>query len=128
MKSQSPDLRSCLNTSCIFVSDSPTCVTDADCHGRNGQTVQVCFSGSHCWDHEPALVCLSEKTANDCSLFVSPLFSLCIYSISWSLLGTRIRCAFPFVFCNRDPRWLPGMFIYQQSSVCHSRSVLPPNS
>lgn len=31
----------------------------------NGQSDHVCDSGSHCWDHEPALVCLSETTASD---------------------------------------------------------------
>lgn len=68
-----------LNTSRIVESESLTWIVEADCHAWNGQTLQVCVSGSHCWDHEPALVCLSEKTANDCSLFLSPLFSLSVY-------------------------------------------------
>lgn len=57
-------------------------------HISNGQTLQLCGSGSHCWDHEPALVCLSEKTVtlNFVFLFSSPLFlsvfdfCCCLYS------------------------------------------------
>lgn len=64
-------------------------------HIWNGQTLQVCASGSHCWDHEPALVCLSEKTANDCSLFSHP-FSLSIHLGLY--LGLKFAPHSSFVF------------------------------
>lgn len=117
-----------LNTSRIFESESLTWMAEADCHARNGQTLQVCVSGSHCWDHEPALVCLSEKTANDCSLFLSPLFSLslslCIY-ISWSSVGTRIRCLFQLVFCYPDPEAATAR-VYLATVLCVSQQECPP--
>lgn len=102
-----------LNTSRIFESESLTWMAEADCHARNGQTLQVCVSGSHCWDHEPALVCLSEKTANDCSLFLSPLFSLslCVYIFLGLQLGLEFAACFSWSFVIRTPRQPPRVFI-----------------
>lgn len=82
-------------------------------HIWNGQTLQVCVSGSGCWDH--AFVCLSEKTANDCSFFPHP------FSLSTHLgLYLGLKVARP---CNRDPEQ-PHVQVYdaQSSSVSEQES------
>lgn len=99
-----------------FYSAIPNCVlrnSANSCHDRdkmtskhtgNGQTHQLCYSGSHCWDHEPALVRLSEKTSQSQSssmwLLSSVHFTLCVFGFSWSLLWTHICCFIYFPPCT----------------------------
>lgn len=66
-----------------------------------------------CWDHEPALVRLSEKTANDSPPLTCLHFSLCASGSSWSFLWAYVCCLFhplpvlaslfPFLFSFKWP-------------------------
>lgn len=63
-------------------------------HTSNDQTGQLCDSDCHCCDHEPALVRLSEKTANDSPpllVFSFDFFSLFMFPAS---LGLYFRLLF----------------------------------
>lgn len=80
----------------------------------NGQTHQLCDSGCHCWDHEPALVCLrgdSQWQSLVCpfSLFFSSCFSdlyvgliFAVVFLLWCLCF-RISYFFHFLFCCHSP-------------------------
>lgn len=59
--------------------------------------------------------------------FHHPL-SLSVYIFLGLYLGLQFAVCLTLSFVIGTPRQPPGMFIYQQSSVCHSRSVLLSDS
>lgn len=97
-------------------------------HVSNGQTGQLSDSGSHCWDHEPALVHLSQKIT-----FASPHLSPRRVCCSCLLFILRFYSVDSLLVCLSPPiaealKWAMKAFFFFYPSkplVFRSMNVTP---